>query len=59
MVEYWQSTGIGYVVIIWIMERKRRSGFRSIFTVAYLIIIGPAWGSNQFPNLKGQSSTFT
>ena len=29
-----------------IMERKRSSGFRRIFTVAFLLSLAPAWGPN-------------
>ena len=38
-----------------IMERKRSSGFRSIFTVSFHLFIGPAGDSNP----SGQSLTFT
>ena len=31
---------------VWIMERKQSSGFRRIFTVAFLLFLAPAGGSN-------------
>ena len=45
-----------------IMER-RSSGFRRIFTVAFLLFLAHAGGAlalrGQFPNLAGQSLPFT
>ena len=38
-----------------IIERKRSSGFRRMFTVAFLLFLAPAWN----PNPVGQSLTFT
>ena len=37
---------LDYILKFWIMERKQSSGFHCIFTLAFLLFLAPAGGSN-------------
>ena len=56
------SLSLSKLELYGIMERKQSSGFRCIFTVAFLLFVAPAGALTlrcQFPNHAAKLLTFT